>query len=180
MRRRAMRAACLAVAGMIVVVGSAGAQVRPDSTRAGQPNVRREMLEQRLRERTGELVRRQLHLTDDQMTRLQASNRQSEQQRVALVSKERDVRRELRQQIMSGDAVNQDRVAQLLDQSMQLERQRLDLVQNEQRELAKFLTPVQRAKLFGLQTELRRRVQAMRNGAVQRGGPLSYPRRFER
>jgi Spy/CpxP family protein refolding chaperone len=88
------------------------------------------------------------------MKKLQAANSQFEKQRGDLMLREREVRRELRQQIVAGDKANQNRVAQLLDQTMVLERQRLDLVQNEQRELAKFLTPVQRAKLFGLQNEL--------------------------
>ena len=131
------------------------------------------MLEQRLRERTGELVQRRLQLTADQMARLQATNRQFEQQRVAFVMKERDVRRELRQQLVSG-AADQNRVAALLDKVMLMERQRLDLTQNEQRELSRFLTPVQRAKLFGLQNEIRRRAQEMRTrqmGRPGQGGP---------
>jgi Spy/CpxP family protein refolding chaperone len=84
--------------------------------------------------------------------------------------KERDVRRELREQLMSGTA-DQTRVASLLDQAMLLERQRLDLTQSEQREFAKFLTPVQRAKLFGLQNEMRRRAQELRNRPPGRPGP---------
>jgi Spy/CpxP family protein refolding chaperone len=121
------------------------------------------MLEKRLKERTGAVVKERLALTDAQMTRLESTNRQFESQRSQLITRERDVRRELRKQIQSGDAANQARVGQLLDQAMQLERQRLELQQNEQRELAKFLTPVQRAKLFGLQNELRRRAQDMRD-----------------
>ncbi len=142
---------------------------------------RRQVLEQRLRERTGELVRRRLQLTPDQMTKLQSTNRQFEQRRGALLMKEREVRRELRQQLTSGTA-DQNRVGTLLDQTMQLERQRLDVVQNEQRELAKFLTPVQRAKLFGLQNEMRRRAQELRNrpaarpGAGGQRGPIRPPR----
>jgi hypothetical protein len=130
-------------------------------------NERRAMLEQRLRERTGAIVKQRLALTDAQMSRLQATNKQFESQRTALVTRERDVRRQLRQQILAGDSANQNQVSQLLDQAMQLERQRLDLQQNEQRELAKFMTPVQRAKLFGLQNELRKRAQEMRNRQME-------------
>jgi Spy/CpxP family protein refolding chaperone len=136
------------------------------------------MLEQQLRQRTAEIVKRRLQLTDEQMAKLQATNRQFEEQRVALMMKERDVRRELRQQLTSGTA-DQNRVGVLLDQAMQLERQRLDITQAEQRELAKFLTPVQRAKLFGLQNEMRRRAQELRNRQMQKrpgpGGPGMRP-----
>jgi len=149
----------------------AGAQERQPGQQGqqGQQGARRQMLEQRLRERTGDLVRRRLQLTDDQMAKLQTTNRQFEQQRMSLIGKERDVRQELRRQLTSGTA-DQNRVGVLLDQAMQLERQRLDVMQSEQRELAKFLTPVQRAKLFGLQNELRRRAQELRNGQMQRKG----------
>jgi len=154
---------------LLVIGSSAGNAVAQQAAPPDPPGPRRQMLEQRLRERTGDLVRRRLQLNDDQMTKLQAANRQFEQQRTSLLMKERDVRRELRQQLMSNTA-DQNRVASLLDQAMQLERQRIDLMQTEQRELAKFLTPVQRAKLFGLQNEMRRRAQELRNRQPGRPG----------
>ena len=40
-----------------------------------------------------------------------------------------------------------------------LERRKLDLLEAEQRDLAKFLSPIQRARYFGLQDELRRGMQ---------------------
>lgn len=153
------------------------AQAPPNT--AGNPQ--RAALEQRLRERTAQVVKRRLQLTDAQMTQLQQSNRKFEGQRVEILGRERAVRRDLRQELAAGDNANQAKVGQLMDQMMQLERQRLELLQNEQRDLAKFLTPVQRARLFGLQNELRRRAQEMRNGPAQRRntpeGP--GPMRFE-
>ena len=73
---------------------------------------------------------------------------------------------------MLGEKANQNKVGQLLDETLNLERQRLDLVQSEQRELAKFLTPVQRAKLFGIQNEMRRRTQEMRMRPGARNRPM--------
>jgi len=139
---------------------------------SGQGNQRRQELEQQLRERTGDMVRARLGLNDEQMRRLQAANRSFEQQRSAHFAREREVRRELREQVLAGDEANQNRVAQLLDQTLVLERQRLEIVQGEQRELAKFLTPVQRAKLLALQQEMRMRAQQLRrNSGQRRGGP---------
>ena len=156
-----------ALAAFIVVAAGAGAQQPQD------PNPRRQMLEQRLRERTGELVQRRLGLSDAQMKQLQTTNQQFEQRRMQMLSRERDVRRSLRSELILGDKANQNKVAQLLDEMMSIERQRLDLVQSEQRELAKFLSPVQRAKLFGLQNEMRRRAQELRSRQMQRGkGPM--------
>jgi hypothetical protein len=156
---------------------AASATAQNPQKQAAPVNPRRQMLEERLRERTAEIVKRRLELSDDQMKRLQAANGQFEKQRGDLLVREREVRRELRQQIGAGDKANQNRVAQLLDQTMLLERQRLDLVQNEQRELSKFLTPVQRAMLFGLQNELRRRTQELRSNQLKRRqGAVRGPR----
>ena len=156
-----------AIAAFMISATVAGAQ-RPQD-----PNPRRQMLEQRLRERTGEIVQRRLGLTDAQMKQLQSTNQQFEQRRMQMLTRERDVRRNLRSELILGDKANQNKVAQLLDETMSLERQRLDLVQSEQRELAKFLTPVQRARLFGLQNEMRRRPQELRSRQMQRGnGPM--------
>jgi Spy/CpxP family protein refolding chaperone len=142
-----------------------------------EQNPRRELLEQRLRERTGQIVQRRLELNDAQMRQLQTTNRQFEKQRSDLIAREREMRRELRAQMLA-EKPDQNRVSQLLDQSLMLERQRLDLVQSEQRELAKFLNPVQRAKLFAFQTELRWRSQELRNRPRNRNLPPGRPLRF--
>lgn len=161
---------------MMLAIAVSGSYAHAQQAPAG-PTPRREMLEQRLRERTGEMVQKRLQLTDEQMKQLQASNRQFERQRSDLIAREREIRRSLRGQMLA-EKPDQNRVAQLLDQTMQLERQRLDLVQSEQRELAKFMTPVQRAKLFAIQMELRRRTQELRNRQPKRGNlaPGKAPR----
>jgi Spy/CpxP family protein refolding chaperone len=161
--RALVRAVSLVLLGLSASIAAAQGPARPDGA-----NPRRAVLEERLRERMAEVVKKRLALTDAQMSQLQTTNRQFEGQRTALLTRERDVRRELRQQILSTNA-NQDRVARLLDQVMMLERQRLDIQQNEQRELAKFLTPVQRVKLFGLQNDMRKRMQEMRNRKPRKG-----------
>jgi Spy/CpxP family protein refolding chaperone len=144
----------------------------------------RAALEERFRERTAEVVRRRLQLNDDQMARLRATNQQFDRQRSALVADERQARQALRAELVAGDAANQQKVAGLLDQLMRAQRRRLDLVENEQRELGKFLTPVQRAKYFALQNEIRKRMEELRDrpGArrgVAPGGNLR-PRRILR
>lgn len=154
------------------------AQVRPGAA-GDSAGPRRAVLEQRFREQSAELVRRRLQLSEDQMTKLKAANLQLERQRVALMSEERQARMALRSELMSADAANQQKVAGLLDQLMRLQRQRLDLVEGEQRELAKFLTPVQRAKYLGLQNQLRQRMQELRDrvgpGAMRGRPPMGRP-----
>jgi protein CpxP len=169
MIRRFIVAALSAVVSMSAFSASAQTVVAPQAATEKAPNARRQRLEQQLRQRTGEVVKRRLALSDDQMLKLQATNRQFEGQRTDLLRRERETRQALRAQLMSGDTANQAKVSQLLDQQLQLQRQRIDLVQNEQRELGKFLTPVQRAKYFGLQNEIRKRAQALRNGQGSEG-----------
>jgi len=54
-------------------------------------------------------------------------------------------------------------VNQLLRDMARIQRDRLDLLDNEQADLAKFLTPVQRAQYLGLQEQVRRRVEEVRD-----------------
>jgi protein CpxP len=163
------------------VVGPGG--VRPDAVRPGGARggaQQRTVLERQLRERTAELVRRQLQLNDDQMNRLRAANDQFEPKRVALVMQERQARQALRAEMLKKDAADQQRVGGLLDQLVNFQRQRVDLLASEQRELGKFLTPVQRAKYFGLQGQLHKRMQELRDrrapGAAQGPPPMGRPR----
>lgn len=137
-----------------------------DSVGGRQLRPQRQELERRFRERSAEIVRRQLQLNDDQMSRLRAVNQLYEKQRMTLFTEERQSRQALRSELASSTP-NQQKVAGLLDQLMGVSRRRFDIVASEQRELAKFLTPVQRAKYFGLQNQLRQRMEQVRG----RGGP---------
>lgn len=148
-----------------ISLGAVNASAQLDQ-RAQPEAGRRQQLEQRFRVRVGQLMRQRLQLDDAQVIRLEAVNRQFEQQRVSLTVRERALRRELRQQLTPGGSANEARVAELLDQTISLQRQRLDIVDAEQRELAKFLKPIQRARYFGLQNELRKRMQDLRNPAA--------------
>ena len=125
----------------------------------GPPPGERDSLEARVRARMGQMLRNQLGLTDPQVRQLQTTNRQFEGQRRTLLQEEREVRVGLRGAIESGDST---RVSAMLDRMFALQRQRLDLTEAEQKELATFLTPVQRAQLFGLEEQLRRRMAEMR------------------
>lgn len=150
---------------------------RAGDSALGRPGgAQRQELERRFRERSADIVRRQLQLNADQMSRLQVVNRQFETQRVALFSEERRARQALRAELMSTNP-NQQKVATLLDQLMGVSRRRFDIQASEQRELAKFLTPVQRAKYFGLQNQLRQRVEEVQRRGGQRDGrrPLMRP-----
>lgn len=140
----------------------------------GDSATRRDTLQARVQARMAQVLRTQLGLNDEQVRRLQATNRRFEAQRRELFERERRVRIELRAAIELGDSSQNARVGSLLDQTIQLQRQRLDLLEAEQRELATFLAPLQRARLYGLEEQMRRRVEEMRDaGAPPR--PMMRP-----
>jgi hypothetical protein len=74
----------------------------------------------------------------------------------------------LRDEMIRPDSGRQSQVGTLLDRMTKVQRQHVDLQEQEQAELAKFLTPMQRARYFSLQDDFRRRTQAMRQ--QQMGG----------
>ena len=131
--------------------------------------------------RLAEVVRRRLNLNDSQMRQLEQVNGRYERQRMQLLRQERQTRQELRRQMAAGDSADQTRVSELLAQAMRIQRQRLDLTEREQQELSQFMTPVQRAMYFGIQDEVRRRMEEMRQqgrpGALQGrpGAPRPRP-----
>ena len=83
---------------------------------------------------------------------------------------EREERLTLRRDILAGASADQDRVATALDRVLELQRRRAQLQIDEQRALAAFMTPVQRAKYAALQEQLRRRAQNLRGQRGRRAG----------
>jgi len=162
------RARCAAVLAAVVSMTSAAAlpahaqRVDRRPGRAAESAEGRQGLERQFRERLAEIVRRRLDLDDAQMAKLSEVNDRFERDRMALLRQERQIRMALRDEVLSGDSANQAKVAELLDNALRIQRQRLDLTEREQRELATFMTPVQRAMYFGIQDEMRRRMEEMR------------------
>jgi hypothetical protein len=126
------------------------------------------------------VLRNRLRLTDDQFNKLRAMNSRLDAEKQAVRAEEQEVRRALRQQLLPGATPNEARVAELLDKLPQVERKRIALQEREQQELAGFLRPVQRARYFALQDELRRSLQEVqrRRGTAPRDSlsPSRSPR----
>jgi hypothetical protein len=157
-----------AVVATCVVVGFADVAAQrpvPDSAPA-----RRQALEQRFRQRMAAVVQQRLNLNAEQMRRLGDLNREMETQRRQLNEQERAARVGLRAEVVRGDSANQEAVARFVDQLIDVQRRRVDLLSREQRSLSGFMTPVQRAQYLAMQDQLRRRMEEMR-GRRDRGGP---------
>ena len=142
------------------------AQSRPAGSAPTQGSAqaapRRQQLEQQLRRRLWRATKDRVGLTDAQMTRLGQTSQTFDGRRRTLIQAERAQRATLRTQILAGDRADQGAIAAALDQLHQLQRQRLDLQADEQKELATFMTPLQRAKYAALQEQVRRRVDSLR------------------
>ena len=141
--------------------------------RGGNAPANRPALEQQFRERVARLAQRRIGLSDAQMTQLAQSNARFGPQLNNVATQERETRRQLRIE-MTSTTPNQQRVSDLLDRALQLQKQRIAIVEAEQKDLARFMTPVQRARYIALQQQFRKRAQELagkngRRGGLQRG-----------
>lgn len=159
----------------------AGGQAVQPQRAGARPNVanraalaNRAAVEKALHQKLAQQARVELGLNQDQMMKLEDVDRRFTQQQRALDMRENQTRRGLRQALLGPPSVDQEkRVADLREQVMQMQRQHLDLIDNEQKELGGFMTNVQRVRFQGLQENFRRQLQeAMRQqAAAGRGGP---------
>ena len=133
-----------------------GQPVRTGNTQANRP-----ALEQQFRERVAGLAQQRIGLSDAQMAQLEQSNARFGPQLNQLAAQERETRRQLRLEMTSPGEPNQQHVSALLDQSLQLQKQRIGVVEQEQKDLSRFMNPVQRARYIALQQQFRRRAQEL-------------------
>lgn len=145
------------VALALFYVCATGAPLRAqDAQDAPRPAV------QELQRRVLQVVQRTLEASDDQMRQLVEVNRKYEGERRTLNQKDREARQSIRAEVLRDSLADQDRVSRMLDLLVDVQRQRLDAFGREQRDLARFLTPVQRAKFATLQERLRKKVDQLR------------------
>ncbi|MGQ0650035.1 MAG: hypothetical protein ACT4P7_21000 [Gemmatimonadaceae bacterium] len=166
---------------LVALSGSAEAQRPHGEKQRGD----RGALERRFRERLGAVMRERLGLNEDQLRRLGEVNERFESRRRELFQSEREIRIGMRRALGNDSSATNEEVARLMDRAIQLQRQRIDLLEAEQRELAQFLTPIQRARYFGVQEQLRRQMEEMRDrrrppGALDSGVSPEIRRRSMR
>lgn len=151
---------------------------RPDTAEA-------ERLRARIEERFSQHVQQELRLTPDQAAKLRASQERFGTQRRALMRQQLERRRGLEDQMQPGVAANADSVKRLMDGMQAGRATMLKIEQDEDREMAGYLTPVQRARYQRMREMLMRRVNEMREqrrgqmgpGGPGRGEPGMRPRR---
>lgn len=149
--------------------GRAGVGATQDT--AGFAN--RRALAQQVRQHFNQVVRRELELPDDKWRQLQQVDRRFQQQRNAVTADERQTRLNLKA-AMADSVPDQTRIDQYMNQLLQAGHRRADLLDAEQKELAGFLTPLQRAKYQSLHEQFQRSVARI-NQANGRGATASPP-----
>jgi Spy/CpxP family protein refolding chaperone len=160
----------------IVVLTALAATAASAQQGANAANPNRVALEQQFRERSAKVAQQRLGLTDAQLAQLEQTNARYAPQLNQLVTQERETRRQLRAEMMAGNQANQQHVSDLMDTSIRLQKQRIALVEQEQKDLSRFMSPTQRAGYAALQNQVRRRAQELSRGRALKRAPVG-PRR---
>lgn len=133
-----------------------------------QPN-RTQQLQQQIRRSLWRVTKQRLGFSDEQMLRLERTSQRYDQQRRVLAQQERAQRVALRTEMLADTAANQSAIATALDQIHAAQVRRLALQGDEQKELAAFMTPLQRARFTTLQEQVRRRLQELARARADSG-----------
>jgi hypothetical protein len=148
---------------VLAVVAAVPVRAQDASDNSQRPAV------QALQRRMLEIVQRTLGASDDQMRQLADVNRRYQQERRELNQRDRQARQTIRAEVLRDTLADQNLVARELDALVDVQRRRIDVFSREQRDLARFLTPVQRAKYATLQEVLRKKVEQLRQRRQENG-----------
>jgi Spy/CpxP family protein refolding chaperone len=157
---------------LAVLVAASGGRV---AAAQGPPGPRQQQLqEDRLRseiERRFALrIRQELGLTEDQNARVREIMASYAGRRRTLEQDEQRMREALAGQLRPGIAADADSVTRLVDALSALRVAHAQAIQQEMRELAAVLTPVQRGQLFLMRDRLLQQAAELRVQARLRGG----------
>jgi hypothetical protein len=148
---------------VLTPLGVAGAQSADTSA------VRRDSLRHRIEERFAARAQEDLGLTKEQTTKLRATSQQFGTRRDALRTRGKQLRDALTAQLQPGVAANQDSVAKLTDAMIALRTTEAQISRDEIKEQSKYLTPVQRARLYVMRERFARRLKEVHGDRGDRG-----------
>jgi hypothetical protein len=155
---------------LIALTGAASARAQA----VGGPDnpARAQELRQRIEDRFAARVKEELGLTDEQLAKLRATSRTYGGRRRELQARERTLRAALAAQMRPGVAANQDSVSKLTDGLVDLRASYAQTLRDENEEMARYLTPVQRSQLLAMRERFLRRIQEIRQEGRARQGLL--------
>ncbi len=125
-------------------------------------------MRQQIETRFGQQIQATMGLTDEQAVKLRATFNKYGPPRRALEGEERAIKRALQGQLRPGIAANSDSVARLVDHLLANKVTYAQSFVDEDREMAKFLTPVQRAQFQVMRERLMARIEEIRQQRQQR------------
>ena len=129
-------------------------------------------LRRQIEDRFAQHVQQQLRLSPDQATKLRATQERFGERRRSLMRQQVDRRMALNDQMQPGVAANSDSVRKLMDGLQGGRAEMLKVEQDEDRGMAAYLTPVQRARYQEMRRRFLERVSEMRQERRERrGGP---------
>jgi hypothetical protein len=143
-----------------------------DTTPARNDSAEARQLRDRIEQRFSERVQQDLNLTSDQATKLRTTQELYSGRRRTLQQQQQERRRAIDDQMQPGVAANQDSLRKLLDAQRTGRAELSKIEQDEDREMAGYLTPVQRARYQQMRGRLMQRVVEMqleRRGGGARG-----------
>ena len=147
----------------------------PSQPSIGRPGGRngggRIAVERQVRQRLAQRAQAVVGLTDDQMTKLAAMDREFTPRRIDLMREEMATRQGLRRAMADSTNVDQSRIAEYTSKLVDVQRRRADLLDAEQKQLGTFMTPLQRAKYLALEEQVRRMVTQRLTNAGREAPP---------
>ena len=144
---------------------------RRDSMRQGGDTAEAARLRGQIEQRFTDRVQQELKLTPDQTTKLRATQERFGTRRRTLMQQQMQRRQGLESQMQPGVAANSDSVRKLMDGMRAGRAEMLKIEQDEDQEMAGYMTPVQRARYQQMREHLMRRVNEMRQERRGRMGP---------
>lgn len=169
MRRYIVLSVAVLLAPSLAAQGGAGSR---DTTRTRNDSAEARQLRDRIEQRFSERVQQDLNLTSDQATKLRTTQELYSGRRRTLQQQQQERRRAIDDQMQPGVAANQDSLRKLLDAQRTGRAELSKIEQDEDREMAGYLTPVQRARYQQMRGRLMQRVVEMqleRRGGGARG-----------
>ncbi len=150
---------------MLVLAAPIAAQNPPDSS----DDAEAQQLRQEIRQRWNARVRQDLDLTSDQAAKLQATEGRFLERQRDIARRQRAVLEGLRAELRPGVAANDDSVRKLMDARERNRAALAQLDQEENKEIAGYLNPVQHARYQMMREQLRRRIELIRERRQGRG-----------
>ncbi|HVX90045.1 MAG TPA: Spy/CpxP family protein refolding chaperone [Gemmatimonadales bacterium] len=138
---------------------------------------RREALRTRIEQNFLARVKEELSLTDDQSTKLVDVNRRTVEKRRALEAENRRLNTALAAQMRPGVAADPRLLRRTLDSLVDIRVAAAQVYKDEQRELATFLSDVQRAQFYVLRERLLNRMDNVRAARAPAAPPARAGRR---